>query len=292
MDLPLIVGTDGSDCSLEAVDWAADEAARHRLPLRILHASLWERYEGVTPSFASRRPSEEVMAEHIAASAAERAAKRHPELQLTAEVLGRDPLEALVDESDHAFAIVVGQRGRGDLAALLLGSVSLATAARARCPVFVVRGGQRQRRSGFGWLTLAVGEDGPTRAAVEFAFREAAARGCGVEAVHAWRWPGVATGLQPAAGTGEDTAKRRLLHAEQVLDETLREPMAAYPDVQVRRSAVEGTPRGVLLEASTAADLLVVGAGHRHGVFGWQLGPVSHAVLHHAECPVAVVPQH
>ncbi|MGV9237311.1 universal stress protein, partial [Streptomyces nigra] len=43
MTLPLVVGVDGSDPSLVAVDWAADEAVRHGLTLRLVHASLWER---------------------------------------------------------------------------------------------------------------------------------------------------------------------------------------------------------------------------------------------------------
>ncbi|WP_448316081.1 universal stress protein, partial [Streptomyces sp. CO7] len=46
MRLPLVVGVDGSEQSLGAVDWAADEAALRGLPLRLVHASLWERYEG------------------------------------------------------------------------------------------------------------------------------------------------------------------------------------------------------------------------------------------------------
>lgn len=64
VELPLVVGVDGSDSSLEAVDWAADEAARPGLSLRLFYASLWERYEGGRPSFSTDRPAEEVMAQH------------------------------------------------------------------------------------------------------------------------------------------------------------------------------------------------------------------------------------
>lgn len=285
MDLPLVVGADGSDCALEAVDWAADEASLHGTGLRIVHGSLWERYEGARPS------GEQMRAGQVAASAAERAAERRPGLQVSTVVLPVDPVEALIAEGESALAIVVGQRGRGGLAALLLGSVSLATAARAHCPVIVVRGGSRQREGGYGWLALGVGEDDRSQAAVDFAFREAAVRGCGVEALHAWRWPGVSTGLQPAAGSPHDSAKARLLRAEQVLDDALRAPAAAHPEVPLRRSAAEGQARAVLLAASEAADLLVVGAARRRGALGLQLGRVNHAVLHHASCPVAVVPQ-
>ncbi|MFF3336542.1 universal stress protein [Streptomyces sp. NPDC002888] len=61
--------------------------------------------------------------------------------------------------------------------------------------------------------------------------------------------------------------------------------------LRVRRSTVEGPARRVLLHRSAAADLLIIGARHRHGHYGLQLGRVAHTLLHHAECPVAVVPQ-
>ncbi|GAU70523.1 paraquat-inducible protein A [Streptomyces sp. NBRC 110611] len=67
--------------------------------------------------------------------------------------------------------------------------------------------------------------------------------------------------------------------------------MRDNPRVDARRQVTEGPAHKVLLEASPQADLLVVGALRRHGRFGLQLGRVSHAVLHHASCPVAVVPQ-
>src|SRR4051812_25943126 len=79
MELPLVVGVDGSDPTLTAVAWAVDEAARRGLPLRLVYASLWERYEGAVSPGSTQRPSEQVMAEHIIASAAERARLRNPE---------------------------------------------------------------------------------------------------------------------------------------------------------------------------------------------------------------------
>jgi nucleotide-binding universal stress UspA family protein len=81
------------------------------------------------------------------------------------------------------------------------------------------------------------------------------------------------------------------LHEEQAaeeLEEALRE---APDDVEVRRRTVEGPARRALLDASAGADLLVVGAQRRSGHFGLQLGRVAHGVLHHAACPVAVVPE-
>lgn len=70
------VGVDGSDSSLEAVDWAVDEAARHGLAVRLVHSSRWERCERRLPALGADRPSGVIMAESIAASCAEHARLR------------------------------------------------------------------------------------------------------------------------------------------------------------------------------------------------------------------------
>lgn len=289
MELPLVVGVDGSDSSLQAVDWAADEAARHGLPLRLLYASRWERYEGGRPSFSTDRPDEEVMAEHITASCAERARLRSPEVKASTDVLPDDALSALLHAGHEASALVTGSRGRGGLAGILLGSVSLRVAARAVCPVIVVRGEERNRQGSLGRVVVGVGDSEEGSAAVRSAFREAEARGCTLAAVRAWRAPAHEHMDHPlieadAAHAHEERATNRLTEA-------LREAVRDHSQVEVQRQAVEGPAHKVLLEASADADLMVVGALRRHGHFGLQLGRVAHALLHHSDCPVAVVPQ-
>lgn len=289
VELPLIVGVDGSDSSLEAVDWAVDEAARRGLPLRLVHASLWERYEGGLPSFRTDRPAEEVMAEHIAASCAERARLRNPELKVSSDVLPDDAVSALLHAAHEASALVTGSRGRGGIAGMLLGSVSLTVAARAECPVVVVRGGKPNREGSFGRVVVGVGDSAEGTAAMRFAFREAQARGCGLHAVRAWRRPAHEHADHPlladdAAGSGQERASA-------LLTDALRDAAGNHPPVEVRRQVVEGPAHKALLDASSEADLVVVGARGRHGHVGLQLGRVAHALLHHAECPVAVVPR-
>ncbi|MFB7511191.1 universal stress protein, partial [Streptomyces broussonetiae] len=75
------------------------------------------------------------------------------------------------------------------------------------------------------------------------------------------------------------------------LDEALRAAVREHPEVEIRRHVVEGPAHRVLLDATAEADLIVVGAQRRHGHFGLQLGRIAHTLLHHARCPVAVVPQ-
>ncbi|WP_431985909.1 universal stress protein [Streptomyces griseoflavus] len=289
MEYPLVVGVDGSDSSLEAVDWAVDEAARLGLSLRLVHASLWERYEGGLPSFGTGRPAEEVLAEHIAASAAERARLRDPELKVSSEVVPDDAVSALLHAAHESSALVTGSRGRGGIAGMLLGSVSLTVAARAVCPVVVVRGGEPDRQGFPGRVVVGLGDSAEDSDAVRFAFREAEARGCDLHAVRAWRRPAHEHVDRPliaddAAGAGEERASA-------LLTDALRDAARDHPRVEVRRQVVEGPAHKALLDASSGADLVVVGARRRHGHVGLQLGRVSHALLHHAGCPVAVVPR-
>ncbi|MGW9130229.1 universal stress protein [Streptomyces sp. NPDC055681] len=287
MELPLVVGVDGSDSSLRAVDWAADEAARHGLPLRLVYVSRWERYEAASLQQSLERPSEQVLADSIVTDAAARAAVRNPEVRVTAEVLAQDTVTALLDEGHRATMLVTGSRGRGQLKELLLGSVSLAVAARAHCPVVVVRGDAAGTVGAHGRILLGVADPSRGRAAVAFAFREAAARKCEIDAVRSWRRPGYeGTGLR------RDTPGiSREMRAETELDQALGPFVGKHPDVAVRRSTVEGPAHQVLVHRSAAADLLVVGAPRRHGRVGLQIGRTAHAALHHAHCPVAVVPQ-
>ncbi|AZQ39698.1 universal stress protein [Streptomyces cyaneochromogenes] len=289
MTLPLVVGVDGSDASLLAVDWAVDEAARGDLPLRLVYASLWERYEGDVPSTGRKRPSERVLAEHIVASAAERAARRDPDVKVTTDIVPDDAVDALLREGNNAFALVTGERGRGELKGLLLGSVGLAVAARAHCPVIVVRGDKAGLAGTHGRVLFGVGDPAACGKAMYFAFREAEARGCTLDAVRAWRCPSYEGADHPALAANPVHEHEEQAAAQ--LAEMLRDAMAEHPDVRVHRAAVEGAARRILVDRSAAADLVIIGARRRHGHFGLQLGRVNHTLLHHAHCPVAVVPQ-
>ncbi|MFF4541887.1 universal stress protein [Streptomyces aureus] len=287
MALSLVVGVDGSDSSLLAVDWAVDEAARHGLPLRVVHASRWEAYEGGRPSFGTGRSAQEVMADHIVASCVERARRRNPDVRVSGEALADDAVLALLRTGADAFALVTGSRGRGEIAGMLLGSVSLAVAARAACPVIVIRGPGPDHHEGSGRVVVGVGTAAGS-GAVRFAFREAQARGCSLTAIRAWRNPS----QEPVDHVllADDAARLREERASAGLEDALRQAVREYPEVDVLRDTAEGPAHRVLLEASAGADLVVVGAQRRHGHFGLQLGRVAHTLLHHSPCPVAVVP--
>jgi nucleotide-binding universal stress UspA family protein len=287
MDLPIVVGVDGSEPSLRAVDWAADEAALRGAPLRLVYASLWERYEGAALAQDFGKPSEQVMAEDIVRTAAQRARLRRSDVRISTDVLPEEPEYALVREGHTAAALVLGSRGRSGLAEMLLGSVSLAVAAHADCPVIVLRGSHdNQVRAGtHGRVVVGIGEAGDS-AALRFAVREAELRHATLDAVRAWRCPAHETTDHPLLA-GEP-ARLHEQHAAEVLEQALKD---APEEVDLRRHTVEGPARRVLADASRDADLLVVGARRNPGHVGLQLGRVVHAVLHHSACAVAVVPE-
>ncbi|GAA3534707.1 universal stress protein [Streptomyces osmaniensis] len=283
MDLPIVVGVDGSEPSLRAVDWAADEAALRGLPLRLVYASLWERYEGDALAHELGRQSQQVRAQDIVTAAARRAHRRRADVKVLTDSLPEEPEYALVRESRTAALLVTGTRGRGGMAEALLGSVSLTVAGHAHCPMVIVRGSHDNAVRPGGRIVVGVGEGAPVR----FAFEEARLRGASVEAVRAWRSSAHETTDHPLlAGEPARLHEQEAAHA---LEKALRGMPA---DVEVHRRVVEGHARTVLADASRDADLLIVGARRRPRHFGLQLGRVAHGVLHHAVCPVAVVPEH
>lgn len=280
----IVVGVDGSHQALHAVDWAAAEAGRRRLPLRIVHiASGWER-AGI-PAYRGRgsTPPPEPAALRVLDVAEERA-RTFASLEIERR-LGVGPVPgALLQESAGASMLVLGQRGTGTFTRLLLGSVSRQAAEHAPFPVVIVStdadGGHRRPE-------IVVGVDGSEASidAVAFALEEAEMREIGLRAVHAWNRPDYPAEMRPVSYntfTIEEEGAR-------VLSESLAGWTAKYADVPVFQQVIEGNPVAVLTEASRTAELLVVGARGHRGFAGLRLGSVSHSVLHHAQGPVAVV---
>ncbi|MEU6587833.1 universal stress protein [Streptomyces sp. NPDC046881] len=288
LDLPVVVGVDGSEPSLRAVDWAADEAALRGASLRLVYASLWERYEGVSVSGDLGKPSEELMVEDVVGTAERRARHRQPGVKVTTDVLPEEPEYGLIRESRSALAMVVGCRGRSGMTEAILGSVSAALAGHAHCPVVVLRGSHDNRVApgARARIALAVGDEPAGSAAVRFAVEEAMLRGALLEAVRAWHRPLHEPVAHPLiAGR---PARLQEQQAVELVEEALRDAPAG---LDVRRRTVEGYARDALLAESRGAALAVVGARRRPGHFGLHLGRVAHGVLHHAPCPVAVVPE-
>lgn len=277
---PVLVGVDGSAASLAAVDLAVVEATLRRRALRIVYGDSWADHpvwvdlpSGGLPDDSRADPQQVIRAATARAGTAE--------VPITGEVLAGDPATVLIRASATAELLVLGHRGRGGFPELLLGSVAVRVAAHAACPVVVTRGEPRTA----GDVVLGVDGSPPNRAAIGFAFQEAALRGTGLLAVHAWHGPDL-TG--PTDMLVYDLGTERTAQAE-MLAGAMSGWSQRYPSVRVHAEVVTGRTARVLVEASTEAQLLVLGARGHGGLPGRRLGSVSHAVLHHADCPVAIV---
>jgi nucleotide-binding universal stress UspA family protein len=282
----VIVGVDGSAEALRAVRWAVPEARRRGAVLRLVTAFAWteDRLVGLT-GIGQTGYGEHLRAaaEQGLTAAAAAAAELDPDLLVEREQILGFPGGVLVEQSQTAELLVVGDRGRGRLGSALAGSVAIGVAAHAACPVVVVRGSHATSE---GPLPVVVGVDGSpsSEAAIPFAFDEAAARHTALVAVHTW----VDQLYDPAIAELVDwqTAADQ---AEVVLAERLAGWFEKYPDVPVQRVVAHGRAGHVLLDQAALAQLVVVGTRGHGEIAGLLLDSVSNALIHAAGCPVAIV---
>jgi nucleotide-binding universal stress UspA family protein len=285
---PIVAGTDGSEESLRAVDWAAREAVLRGAPLRIVSAApLLPRmvpragptgYDTVTDTLVKDR-------DRALAAAAERAAKMAPGVLIDTDQLTGQPAQAITESGAGALMLVLGSRGVGAFTAMVLGSISRYAASHASCPVVVVRDetAATHRQVGIG-----IGDLDHCADSLTFAFEEAGLRQATLLAIHAWHAP--QADISRAGDTFTVAGPHDLRdEAARQLEALLNEWRAKYPDVPVSQDVVHGHPGRALVGLSARADLVVIGRHAKHpGLQG--PGSVRHAVLNHAHGPVAVVP--
>src|SRR5689334_14978537 len=183
---PVVVAVDGSEDSLRAAEWAALEARRRSTRLRIVSAP------AVVPRLHSYQASPTVIANAVRGIAARalgaaitRCEEVAPGLPVTSDLLSGEPALAVTASDTDASMLVVGSRGAGGFAAMLLGSVSRYVASRAACPVVVVR---EESMAVHREIAVGIRDPQDTGGALAFAFEEAALRGADLVAVHTWYW--------------------------------------------------------------------------------------------------------
>ncbi|HEX6970404.1 MAG TPA: universal stress protein [Micromonosporaceae bacterium] len=277
---PILVGYDGSPHADAAIEWAFDEAARTGRPVELVHAFQWP----ITPAMVATPeyyPYEAVreQAEKMVADATAKLAKAHPDVAVSGLMLDGPPAAVLEERSREAALVVLGNRGHGGFAQLLLGSTGVAVSAHAHCPVVIVRGEARVDRP------VVVGVDGSLESllALRYAFEQAAGRKVPLRVLRAWN-------MSEPLWSSEDDEPRDVVEAEQeALDELLAMWRDEYPEVSVAAEVVFDRPSPLLVKASEDAQLMVVGSRGRGGFKGLLLGSVSQQLLHHSHCPVAVI---
>ncbi|MFB6850201.1 universal stress protein [Streptomyces sp. NPDC056373] len=289
---PVLAGIDGSECAAAAAGWAAREAALRGVPLRLLRVA--PRLSGPTAAGPALERLH-LMGARVLQRTVEDLAARHPDLEVTGGQADEPPTVALLRAARDAGLLVVGTRGTGGFQDLVVGSVALRTAAAAPCPVVLVPrptstfADSTAAPRGTGTIVLGFDAHRPAGEAADFAFSTADARTARLRVVQAWALPAESVSPRSFVVTEED---RATWEDQEVLglSDALRAWQEKYPRVTVSTDLMLLHAAEALLNASRRADLLVVGRRTDTRAAEGRLGPVAHAVLHHARCPVAVVP--
>ncbi|MGW0507291.1 universal stress protein [Micromonospora sp. NPDC003241] len=277
MNRPVVVGVDGSPPSLVAAEHAAQAAVWRSRSLHLVHGYLHPLGYGVpinpyevglpAPTEDGRKMLEQTAAELV---------DRWPGLTVEVRQVAGGPGATLVEESRRAELVVVGSRGLGGFAGLLLGSVGTQVAAHGHCPVLVVRPPDRPLPTEG---PVLVGVDGSESAelAVGYGAEEAVRRGGTLVLTHVADERHADDGGEAAALLATAAASARGSHPGLTVEERLI--TAAKPDQ-------------ALIEATSDAALVVAGSRGRGGFAGLLLGSVSQALVQHARCPVLVAHPH
>ena len=284
MNLPRIcVGVDGSSASQSALRWAAAEAAANNAELVVIHAYDWRVLGARAQIGGAYADVARSMATTLMETAVDQARALAPEVNVRGETVLGAAGPTLVTASETFDLTVLGSRGRGGFASLLLGSVTQHVATHAAGPVAVVRG-----RPDVSDCPVIVGVDGSPASdhAVRIAFEEAIARGVGVLAVRVYTPRNAGLGVNISVPV-EDPVQRREEEMRHLADD-IGPWREKYPDVLVRSVALDGHTGEVLIGLSSSAQLVVVGTRGHGGFAGLLLGSVGQQLLHHADCPVLV----
>ncbi|MFH8769496.1 MULTISPECIES: universal stress protein [unclassified Streptomyces] len=298
MSALVIAGVDGSPESLAAAEWAAREAARRDLPLRLIHAWAWHpRPHDGEPANAAQR----YLAMRALRQAEDRIRGAVPGVRLADEQVEGPATAALLKAAEQADLLVLGSRGLTGLAGFLVGSVALGVVAQALGPVVLVRAEEQAEDehlpaddgsacAGTGYRDVVLGLDvkDPCDEVIEFAFEAAVLRRARLHVVHAWQPPS-ALGLGPGDIALVDDPYRAD-EWQGFVSAVLQVWRDKYPAVEVLETVVREKATTALVRAASGAGLLVVGRHRTDRPSLARTGPVTHAVIHHVDCPVAVVP--
>ncbi|MBD0842133.1 MULTISPECIES: universal stress protein [unclassified Streptomyces] len=294
----VVTGLDGSAESRAAAEWAAREAKLLDRPLKIVH--VWE----PVPEPMAQAPllgaeTHQHWTERVPREAAEGLRLRHPGVEVTTQQLSGSPADALAEAAEDAELLVLGSRGLSGIGGFMIGSVGLSVVAHTTRPVVLVRAGEQaadehesdpagipSAATPYRPVLLGLDVAHPDDTVIEFAFEAAARRRTSLRVVHGWNLPQYYVyGLTADARLHDEIARQQAA----TLAEALRPWRQKYPDVEVTEETPFGNPGVRLIDAAAEASLVVVGRRIRRSTLGTHIGPVVHALLHHATAPVAVV---
>ena len=280
-ELPVLVGIDGSRDGLIALTWAASYATLHQAPLHAVYVVDDDRQFPAGAPPTGPDDGSEVLDDAL------HELERIGFTTASLEVRHGHPAKVLLDLSEGSRALVVGRRGMGGFAELVLGSTSqVCTALSTEAPLIVVPDTWDPMALARGRIVVGVDGSLEGQDALRFAFELAAATNAELHAVHAVE----VRESYPDPNVWTDPHRRPWTDAaDELLTRTLDGWKAKYPEVAVHQRALVDHPVLVLARESELADLVVVG-GLGHTAFSeLRMGSVARGLLYHSHCPVAVV---
>ncbi|MEY9928047.1 nucleotide-binding universal stress UspA family protein [Catenulispora sp. GP43] len=285
----VVVGYDQSPSGERALGQAGREAAWRNGSVTVVNA-----FQAVLTSPIGYFPTDvetslKEAADEIAAAGVAGVRQRYPGMTVDSAVVAGPAADALAEASRDADLLVLGNRGRGGFAGLLLGSVSMRTLTLASCPTMIVRGAQRDPVH---TVLLAVDVADPAEESMDFAFADASMRRAQLKAVTVWDLDWIGADDPDTADSLVKAERNARADIRSTLERQLRPWHAEHPEVHVVAEVLGGTPSAALTDLTGSTDLIVAGA-HRRGDdhLGMRPGPTAHTLLHHADCPVVVVPR-
>ncbi|MCM2579764.1 universal stress protein [Streptomyces meridianus] len=285
MEPAITVGLDGSEESLSAARWAAREAELRGLPLRLMHARA-----PFTPEPRARGTEADWQAwsEHMLETARVAVRGVVPDLPVTSELVADEPKGALLEAAARSEILAIGSQGLARAPSYFLGDVGLSVMARADGRLVLVRAELEgvERPGTVADVVVGLSVHRPD-ALLEFAFDTAARHGAKLRAVQASRLP---THVYTPWGSDHVVVEEAVDDMRQELAGALRPWRERFPSVRVEEELRAESPGRAIVRASEGALLLAVGRRRHPGALRPRIGPVLQAAVHHAGCPVAVVP--
>ncbi|MEU4295503.1 universal stress protein [Kribbella sp. NPDC026596] len=278
------VGVDGSWRDTGALEWALLESLLRHEPLQAVHVieDKPRHAPGWKPDVVDDSSLELV-------GEVQKYLDESPgSLDHEADLVVGPPARALIEVAAGSRMLVVGRRGMGTFSRLLIGSTSEVVAANAQRPVVIVPEHWKPGDHA-GPVLVAVDDSDNNQAIIEFAIEEATERGLAVRLVHVWDLPAMYSwDAMNVAGVRAEWTENAERHFENVTAEWRQK----YPGLTIHADVRRGHPVDGVVTAAAEwdAQLLVVGTRHHTRLTPFLIGSVTRGVLHHATCPLAVVP--
>lgn len=277
----IVVGVDGSERNRAAIRWATHEAEASDRPLKLV-CVLGDEVPIAQPSASTVQDQARTVLSGLAADIA----RDHPDLTVNSEIAAGNPISTLVECSAEQGLLVVGKRGLGTFARMLIGSTSIAVAGRSRVPAVIIPDTWEQSGHMHEPVVVGLDPDDTHVEALTYAFAEARRRGVRLVVTHGWEANPVLFGDPASVSAIADWHEQCMAR----IRDAVAPVRTTFPGMHVQLLPRHGHAATVLLDVAESAQLLVLGRHDDGRLGGFPFGSVTRNVLHHAAVPVAVIP--